>query len=229
MANLSKLQQKLIKNHKLYFRDFPWRHTQNPYEIMIAEFMLHRTKADQVVPIYGDFITAYPDVYSLANADEDEISKVTKHLGLHWRTTHFIKSAKYIVENYQGEFPDNRTKLLKIPGIGDYVAGAILTVCFNKPEHVVDSNIARFINRYHNLELKGEIRRKRKIVELAIDIFNYKNTRDLLFALLDFTALICKPVKPDCDSCALYQHCAYVSEKKPLLSRKLSQFKNLFR
>lgn len=195
---------------------------------MIAEFMLHRTKADQVVPIYGDFIAAYPDVNSLANADENEISKVTKHLGLHWRSTHFIKSAKYIVENYQGEFPDDRKNLLKIPGIGDYVAGAILAVCFNKSEYVVDSNIARFINRYFNLKLKGEIRRKKKIIELAKDLFNHKNTRDLLFALLDFTALICKPVKPDCDNCALYQHCAYVSEKKPLLLRMLNRFINMF-
>jgi len=209
LANLKKLQKKLLKNHKKYFRDFPWRHTKNPYEIMIAEFMLHRTKADQVVPIYKDFLYSYPDVNSLAKADRNTIKNVTTHLGLHWRSNHFIEAAKYIVDNYDSEFPINREKLLKVPGIGDYVAGAILIVCFNKPEHVVDSNIARFINRYFNLELRGEIRRKRKIIEIAKDLFNHKNTRDLLFALLDFTALICKPTKPECNGCVLNNKCKY--------------------
>ena len=212
MANLKKLQKKLLKNYKKYFRDFPWRHTKKPYEIMIAEFMLHRTKADQVVPIYKDFLCSYPDVNSLANANQNEIRKVTTHLGLHWRSNHFIESATYIVENYEGKFPVDREKLLKIPGVGDYVAGAILVVCFNKPEHVVDSNIARFINRYFNLELRGEIRRKKKIIKIAKDIFKHKNTQALLFALLDFTALICKPGIPDCSNCPLQKYCNFVEK-----------------
>lgn len=171
--------------------------------------MLHRTKADQVVPVYQEFIKNYPDIDSLANAGAIEINKVTEHLGLHWRSSHFIESARYIDVNYSRELPDDREKLLKIPGVGDYIAGAILTVCFNKPEYVVDSNIARFINRYYNLKLNGEIRRKKKIIELAKNLFNYKNTRNLLFALLDFTASICKPTKPACEICALNKKCKY--------------------
>ena len=103
-----------------------------------------------------------------------------------------------------------------------------MTVCFNKPEHVVDSNIARFINRYYNLKLNGEIRRKRKIIEIAKELFNFKKTRNLLFALLDFTALICKPGKPDCENCVLHKNCNYVSDKAPIFIEVSTHLKNVF-
>ena len=188
-------------------RDFPWRQYSDPYRIMIAEFMLHRTRADQVVPVYESFLKKYPIVETLAYAREEEIKTVTEHLGLHWRSNHFIKAARYVLENFNGEFPDNRQGLLKIPGVGDYVAGAILTVCFNKPEYVVDSNIARFINRFYGLDLKGEIRRKKKIVDHSKELFNIREPGTFLFAILDFTYKICKSQKPDCKNCIINTSC----------------------
>jgi len=175
---------------------------------MIAEFMLQRTKANQVEPIYKNFIKQYPDVHSLSKAREYSIRKYTDNLGLHWRANHFKKAAKYIVDIFDGQFPEDRELLRKIPGIGDYVAGAILTVCYNKPEYVIDSNIARFINRFYSLQLTGEIRRKKIIIEKAQELFDYSDTRNLLFALLDFTALVCKPKKPACFNCILNKYCS---------------------
>lgn len=142
------------------------------------------------------------------------MSCFTNNLGLHKRGKNFILAAKYIVAHYQGMFPEERQILLKIPGIGDYVAGAILTVCFNKPEYVVDANIARFINRYYGLHLSGEIRRKRQIIEKAKALFNYSDTRKLLFALLDFTALVCKPANPDHNNCILKLSCKFFTRNK---------------
>jgi len=190
-------------------RDFPWRYTKDPYKIMIAEFMLHRTKADQVVHVYESFIQKYPDVKSLAMADPEEMKKVTEHLGLHWRSRHFIASARYIVKELNGQFPDDYDNLRKIPGIGEYIAGAILIVCFNKPAPVVDSNIARFINRFWNLGLKGEIRRKKRIVKIAEELFNLENPGKFLFAIVDFASLVCKPDNPDCFQCPLKNNCKY--------------------
>lgn len=180
---------------------------------MIAEFMLHRTKADQVVPVYEAFLRKYPIIDSLAHAKEEDIKKVTEHLGLHWRSSHFITAARYVMENFNGEFPDNREDLLKIPGVGDYVAGAILTLCFNKPEYVVDSNIARFINRFYGLNLKGEIRRKRQVIEKAKELFNTREPGTFLFAILDFTFKICKASSPDCPKCILNTQCQYTHSK----------------
>jgi len=201
------LTDKIISWYRKYGRDFPWRHTKDPYKIMIAEFMLHRTKAEQVVPVYLEFIEKYPDVYSLAEAEQKDVRKVTEHLGLHWRSKHFIESAIYIVEKLNGQFPDNYDELRKIPGVGEYIAGAILTICFKKPAPVVDCNIARFINRFWNLGLRGEIRRKKQIVKIAGELFSINNPGKFLFSLVDFTSLICKPVKPECSQCPLKTLC----------------------
>lgn len=214
MKNYSKVSRKLIQSWKLYKRDFIWRHNPTPYKIMIAEFMLQRTKAEQVEPVYKKFLKKYPDIYKPAKAKEVEVCSFTNNLGLHKRGKNFILAAKYIIEHFQGTFPEERQALLKIPGIGDYVAGAILTVCFNKPEYVIDANIARFINRYYGLGLKGEIRRKKQIIEKAKSLFNYSDTRSLLFSLLDFTALICKPLKPLHENCVLRKTCKYNIESK---------------
>jgi A/G-specific adenine glycosylase len=202
-------QEDILLWFSKHYRSFPWRRYSDPYRIMIAEFMLHRTRAAQVVPVYEEFLEKYPDVRTLAGADENEIKEVTRHLGLHWRSGHFIAAAQFVLEEFGGEFPDNRKELLKIPGVGDYVAGAILTVCFNKPEHVIDSNIARFIDRFHGLGLKGELRRKRKIIDLSKDLFNISEPGTFLFAILDFTDKICKPRTPECNQCILNRDCRF--------------------
>jgi A/G-specific adenine glycosylase len=199
---------------KIELRDFPWRHKINPYRILIAEFMLQRTRAEQVEPVYKEFLKHYPSVISLSRAKEKDVAKYTKHLGIHWRAKHFIKAAKFIVREYKGKIPSEREKLLAIPGVGEYVAGAILTVAFQKPEWVIDSNIARFLNHYHGLGLQGEIRRKKEIIELSKQFFHHKNPRKLLFRVLDFTALVCTPRNPDCTNCPLKNDCVTGKEMK---------------
>ena len=201
------VRSKLFIWHKDNYRDFPWRHSKDPYRIMIAEFMLHRTRAEQVEPVYKDFIKEYPDVDSLASANPVEINKVTEKLGLHWRGKHFINAAIFIKDNFRDRIPDSRDKLLSVPGIGEYVAGAILTVIFNKKDWVVDSNIARFFNRFYGLNLSGEIRRKRQIIEISKKFYQTTKTRQLTFALLDFATLVCKPTSPVCDVCIIKMKC----------------------
>ena len=203
------IRRKLFLWHKENYRDFPWRHTKDPYKIMVAEFMLHRTRADQVVRVYQGFMKKYPGVDSLACANPVEVNKVTERLGLHWRGKHFINAAIFIKENFRGGIPDSKDKLLSVPGIGEYIAGAILTVTFNKKEWVVDSNIARFLNRFYGLELRGEIRRKRELIKISKKIYQTTRSRQLTFALLDFTALVCKPIKPVCNSCIIRMKCNY--------------------
>lgn len=217
--NIRKTQSILLQWGRENFRDYPWRHTQDPYKIMIAEFMLHRTKANQVAPVYSSFIQKYPDVFSLARADHEDVRKVTEHLGLHWRSGHFIESARYIVENFSGHFPDTEEELRVVPGIGAYVAGAILAVSYGKPNPVVDSNIARFINRFWGLKLCGEIRRNREIQNIARELFEVDDPGSFLFAILDFTAKICKPKCPVHSICPLKEMCVCYREEYEALSR----------
>lgn len=193
-----------IKNPK---RDFLWRRNNIPYNILIAEFMLQRTKAEQVEPVYRRFLKQFPDVFTLSKASLISVSKFTKSLGIHWRANHIVGAAKYIVENHNGEIPKSREELLKIPGVGDYIAGAIQAVCFNNAEYVIDSNIARFINRFYGLALKGELRRKKVIINYARNLFKMKHQRRQFFSILDFTAITCKPQKPQCGKCYLNKKC----------------------
>jgi len=212
---MSNISQKLIENHHLYKRDFRWRHTNDPYEIMIAEFMLQRTKADQVVPVYVNFLKKYPDIKSLSTADIADISKIIKSLGLHWRSAHFKKAAEYIIAEYDGNIPSTRQELLKIPGVGDYVAGVILAVSFLKKVPIVDSNIARVLNRYFGMDLEGEIRRNKKIVEKADELFSHCNChpKGLLFAIIDFSALVCTPLNPKHEICPFKDDCRLVRQE----------------
>lgn len=212
MSNKTKhLQKRIIKWYQVNERDFPWRNTTDPYKIMIAEFMLHRTKAEQVVPVYLEFIKKYPDIETLSTAKSNDIIKLTAGLGLHWRSKHFIESVKYIIGRHNRKFPEDYDDLRKIPGVGEYTAGVITTVCFKRPAPVVDSNIARFINRYWNLKLKGEIRRKKAVIDIAMELFTCDKTEKFLFALIDFTALICKPRQPECIKCFLKSTCKWYS------------------
>lgn len=193
-------------------RKFSWRQKPTPYKILIAELMLQRTKAGQVEPVYKKFLQQYPDISSLHKAKLTSVEKYTSTLGLHWRANNFINATKFIVNNLNGVFPETRKDLIKIPGVGDYVGGAISAVCFNKADYVIDSNIARLINRYYNLQLTGEIRRKKIIIEKAKKLFKLKDQKTFLFAILDFTALVCKPVKPWCFQCPIKKSCKYKSK-----------------
>lgn len=208
-ADTEEIQRSLQQWGNIHFRDYPWRHIRDPYRTMIAEFMLHRTRADQVVPVYKEFIVQYPDVFSLAQADLSRVKKVTEHLGLHWRSAHFIEAARYVVQKYDGKFPETEKALKEIPGVGEYVAGAILTICYAKPYPVIDSNIARFINRFYGLHLTGEIRRKKDVRNIAEDLFTIEDPRQILFAILDLTAAVCRAQNPLHQKCPLKEICRY--------------------
>jgi len=203
------LQKKLKEWFKENGRDFPWREDIVPYRLMIAEFMLQRTKAEQVIPVFAEFIRRYPELSSLSRANEHEIMQILSPLGLRWRSSHFISAAQFITKECDSAFPDNASDLMKIPGIGEYIAGAILVVCFRIPYPVIDSNIGRFINRFFGLNLKGEVRRKRIVIEKAEELFTCQEPGILLFSILDFTSIVCRSRTPKCILCGLRDTCKY--------------------
>lgn len=206
------MEGNIIKWYKENKRNFIWRENPTPYKIMIAEFMLQRTKAEQVAKVYTDFLNEFPDIYSIIYSKREKIDNYIKHLGLMNRVEYFINAAKYINEYYSGKYPETREELLKIPGVGEYVSGVILTVCFNKKEYVIDSNIARFINRYFGFKLTGEIRRKKEIIEKAKELFNVDNSGEFLFMILDFCFYVCKYRNPVCVNCVLKNECRYFNQ-----------------
>jgi A/G-specific adenine glycosylase len=212
MHKKTSIQTLLISSWTQYKRDYPWRYHIDAYRVMVAEFMLQRTKADQVAPVYKRFVRQFPTVHSLAHAKTREISNYTRHLGIHWRARHFVHSSRYISKHFCGRIPSERSELLSIPGVGEYVAGAILTIALQKKEWVIDSNIARFLNRLHGWNLQGEIRRKQMVIAAAKKFFCHNDPRRLLFSLLDFAALICTPTEPRCSECPVHRRCRFVGK-----------------
>ena len=187
-------------------RKFPWRKTNNPYFILVSEMMLQRTKAEQVEDVYKRFIEVYPDIYSLVKSKPQQVDYIVKSLGLKDRYKVFINAASFIIYNYNGKIPDTRDDLLCIPGVGEYVSGMVINCAFRKTEYVVDTNIARIFNRILDLNLKGEIRRKKEIIEYSSVYFDTENSRQYAYAILDFAAAICKSINPLCGICPVNKY-----------------------
>ncbi|MBL7086713.1 MAG: DNA glycosylase [Candidatus Cloacimonetes bacterium] len=196
-------------SHSNELRHYPWRNTDNPYEILIAELMLRRTRVDQVVPVYKNFIETYPDPLTLSKAKVSSIENILYSIGLKWRTSSFLEIAKIIANTYNGIVPNTRHELISLPGIGDYVAGAILSFAFNMNEWIVDSNIVRLYKRFFGYETTKEGRRDKHIIETSKLYISIGNAKILNIALLDFSSLICTFRTPKCQECILKESCRY--------------------
>lgn len=190
-------------------REYPWRQTTDPFKVLIAEMMLRRTKADQVKPVYERIFMEYSDIESFADADEDKIKKMLYPLGLEWRTPAFILVAREIREKYQCQVPQERNELMTLPGVGDYVAGAVLSIAYGKREWIVDSNIVRVFKRYFGITTSSEGRRNKNIIETAKLYASADDPRNVNLALLDFAALICTPKNPNHEKCPLKAECHF--------------------
>jgi len=194
-------------------RNYPWRETSDPFRVLIAEMMLRRTKADQVKPVYEQLFEQYPDIEAIANAGDKEVEQILYPLGLRWRIPAFTQVARELREKYRYKIPVTREELTTLPGIGEYVAGAVLSLVYNKREWIVDSNITRLFKRYFGINTSKEGRRDRHVIEMAKIYSSGRNPRKANLAILDFTALVCTPRNPHCEECSLKENCHYARSR----------------
>lgn len=203
------IRKQLLEWENKNYRDFPWRSTQNPYEVLLAEVLLHRTRADQVVPIYQETLKQYPDINSLANATIGDLTKLLQALGLLWRIPLLKEMAQAIVEKFNGKIPADTAKLEQLPGVGPYIAGATACFAYNQPEVILDTNTVRVLGRLTMTSVTDGSRRSKKFRNMMTSLLPEKNARLFNFGLLDLAALICRPVSPDCMNCPLEKYCLY--------------------
>lgn len=214
-TDINAFRRRIINWFKKNGRVYPWRQTNDPFRILIAEMMLRRTKADQVTSVYKQFFKKYPDVNSLAQAKLNDLKKILYPLGLKWRVPAFRMVARHLREKYQSVIPRNRQELTSLPGVGEYVAGAVLSIAYRKNEWLVDSNIVRIFKRYFGIQTSKEGRRDKHVIEMARIYASGKDPAKATMSILDITALVCKPGKPDCRTCPLIARCHYsLSHKK---------------
>lgn len=218
MEKTSDFAKKLDKWWQLNKRQFPWRETKVPYEILTAEILLHRTRAEQVTKVYLNFLNSFPTIKCLAKASLPEIHVLLRGLGLNWRIELLHKMAQEIVKQYGGKVPETKEELKSLPGISDYIASATICFTFNKSESLLDTNIVRVIGRFFAVKVTDSSRRSKQFKELYQTINSKEKPRDFAFAMIDLGALICLPIRPICDKCPVRGMCAYSSLDLPKMA-----------
>ncbi len=213
-AIIRKFWYEILNWGATYMRKYPWRNDNNCYNILIAEVMLHRTRADQVKPVYESFIGKYPDFKSIVNSGQENIEQDLHPLGLTWRAGLLYSMAKDINEKYNGTVPQDRNELIKLSGVGDYIASAVLCFGFNREEVVLDTNIVRVIGRIFGKKVKDSSRRSKEFKSIMRELVSQGEPRTFTLSLIDFAALICKPVKPKCELCPIINICLFYKNSK---------------
>jgi len=195
------------------YRTFPWRESSNPYHFLVVEFLLQKTKAEQVIEIYEKFIQNYSSIEALANSDLDQLNFLLNPLGLYYRGQRLKETAYQILNQFNGIIPNKEDDLITIKGIGKYIARAILCFGFNYKTSILDVNIGRIFIRFFNLDEPKRIRDSKKLWEFSDWILPVKNFRYFNFYLLDFGSKICQKRNPKCDECLLSCNCFYFINK----------------
>lgn len=215
-------RRELIAWGQRHFRSFPWRKTEDPYRILMAEVMLHRTQVLQVLPVYERFLKIYPDAALLAHASSEDLHALLFPLGLRWRVDLIWAMAAELTDRFDGQVPKEKDKLLSLPGVSDYIASAVRCFAWNLPEPLIDTNTVRVVGRLFGLEIKDSSRRNRHFRELITALVDPEHPRAYNYALLDLAHLIChKRRAPECASCPVLAYCVYGTEQ--LREGKLSE------
>lgn len=206
-------QRKLLEWHDRHARQLPWTGEKDPYRIWISEIMLQQTRTETVSGYYQAFLEEFPDVYALAQADEERLFKKWEGLGYYSRARNLHKAAKRIVSEYGGKLPDTAGELLKLPGIGDYTAGAIASMAFGRRELAMDGNVIRVLSRVLcERACVGEMKVRRRMKERGTERMTGERPGDFNQAMMGLGNMVCVPVHPRCDQCPVREFCRAKAE-----------------
>ncbi|MDO5972221.1 A/G-specific adenine glycosylase [Flavivirga aquimarina] len=196
-------------------RDLPWRQTKAPYYIWLSEIILQQTQVKQGLPYYESFTEKFPTVFDLSKADESDVLKLWQGLGYYSRARNLHATAKHIVKELKGEFPNNYKDLLKLKGVGDYTASAIASICFNEVAAVVDGNVYRVLSRYFGINTPiNSSKGAKEFKALAQELIDKKKPAEFNQAIMEFGATHCTPQKPDCNTCPFNKSCIAFNKNK---------------
>lgn len=207
------IRQKILSWYRKEKRNLPWRVTPHPYNILLSEFILQQTRIEQGVGYYYRILDRYPSIHHLAHATENDLLKLWEGLGYYRRALHLLKTAQIIVTQFHGEIPQQYDKLTRLPGIGDYTASMILSICYHKPYPAIDGNVKRIIARLFKIKFEKETQRFNKEIRAITErLISKKFPGDFNQALMDLGAMICLPKNPKCAVCPLSSHCQAYKE-----------------
>ena len=198
----------LIPWYNKHKRDLPWRDTHDPYYIWLSEVILQQTRVEQGLPYYFRFIEKYPTVFELASAPDDEVMKLWQGLGYYNRASNMLKTARIIVQEYNGVFPGDYNGLIQLKGIGPYTAAAIASFAYNEAKAVVDGNVYRVLSRVFAINTPiNSTQGKKQFEVLANEVLNRKVPALHNQAMMELGATVCKPKQANCAACVLMLFC----------------------
>lgn len=212
-------------------RRMPWVGEKDPYKIWLSEVILQQTRVAQGLIYYEKFLTAFPTVFDLARAPEKKVFKLWEGLGYYSRCRNLIATAKNIVQDRNGCFPNTYSGLLQLKGIGSYTAAAIASFAYNQPYAVVDGNVFRVLSRVFGIETPIDTAEgKKQFFQLAQALLDKKNPATFNQAIMDLGATTCKPLAPICNQCPFKMHCkAYADHSITALPIKQKKIKLVHR
>lgn len=212
-----------LKNNK---RHMPWKGEKDPYKIWLSEVILQQTRVEQGLKYYENFIKTFPNVHALAKAPAEQVFKLWEGLGYYSRCRNLIATAQYISKELNGVFPSDYDSILQLKGVGAYTAAAIASFAYNLPYAVLDGNVFRVLSRIFDVETPVDSTvGKKQFSLLAQSLLPRAKAGEYNQAIMDFGAVICKPV-PECSICFFNKHCkAYLQGKQQLLPVKEKKIK----
>ena len=207
-------------------RIMPWKGEKDPYKIWLSEIILQQTRVEQGTAYFNRFVSRFPDIRTLAAADDRVVYKLWEGLGYYNRCKNLLVTARHIAGSLQGKFPDTYPEILSLKGVGTYTAAAIASFAYNLPHAVVDGNVYRVIARYLGISQPSDSSAGKKLFEsYAAELLDTRNPGGYNQAIMDFGATICKPRQPLCTTCVLRKSCFALREGRvdalPVKGKKL--------
>ena len=219
---LARFQTQLLEWYATYRRQLPWRDITDPYRIWVSEVILQQTRVEQALDYYKNFLEHFPNIASLASADEEDVLNCWQGLGYYSRARNMHTAAKQVMERFGGEFPRAYEDVLTLKGVGEYTAAAICSIAYGGACAVVDGNVYRFLARYFGEETAIDSSKGQKCFKvLAEEVLNKAESSLHNQAMMEMGALQCTPTSPRCATCPFNGECvAYKLGKVEQLPRK---------
>ncbi len=223
------LPKKILAWYDNNKRKLPWRvgkkSPKKLYYRLLSEFMLQQTQVKTVIPYFYKFTKKFKTINDLSKSNEKEILKLWEGLGYYRRARNLLACSKKIVNNYNLKLPKTFIEIKKLPGVGDYTGNALLAFVYNKPNIALDGNVKRFFSRYFN-KVENKINFEDFIEKNRRKLFSTKRNSDLVEALIEFGALVCKPKDPKCHTCCLNKFCKYFKSRNRVNINRKKMIKN---
>jgi len=220
--HVRQFQRRLIRWYAHHGRDLPWRRTRDPYRILVSEVMLQQTQVDRVLGFYEPFLRRYPTFEDLARSSEFEVRESWEGLGYYARARNLHRTAKEVSATHGGKLPDDPQAIRRLPGIGRYTAGAVLSFAYRKDAAILDTNAARVLMRVFGVRLRGTKSRLHSRLWLIAEAVTPAGRADRFNqAIMDLGATLCRARRPECPRCPV-RHCCHSARPDTKTRRRVT-------